>query len=376
MARVLVLSFSDHARDPRVDRQITALSRRHEVVSAGLGAGAAPVERFVDLRLRSSPAAERANQAAGLQRILSRRFEAAYWGNRLVRASAERVSNVRPDVVVAHDIHTLPLALRAAAGAPVLFDAHEYYPEHFVQVRWWRLVMAPYMTYLCRRYMPMAAAAITVSPGLAKLYLSRLGSEPEVIMNAPARSDLRPTAVDRPVRLLHHGSADPRRRPERMIEAVRLLDDRFVLDLMLIGTGRAVGRLHAAARGDSRIRFLEPVPMREIPRVTNSYDVGLFLLEPRTPNQLHVLPNKLFEFIQARLAVAIGPSPDMAAVVREWECGVVADDFTPAAFAAALASLDPEDIVRMKRRSHIAADELCAERSEQRLLGLIDGLLT
>jgi hypothetical protein len=161
-----------------------------------------------------------------------------------------------------------------------------------------------------------------------------------------------------------------------MIEAMRLLDDGFVLNLMLMGSDRAISRLKSAARGDSRIRFLPPVPMQDIPRVANAHDVGLFLLEPRTPNQRHVLPNKLFEFIQARLAIVIGPSPDMAAVVREWGCGAVTGDFTPAALAATLDSLDADDIARMKRRSHAAADELCAEKNEQRLLDLVGGLLS
>jgi glycosyltransferase involved in cell wall biosynthesis len=375
MARVLVISFSDHARDPRVDRQIIALSPHHELVTAGFGAGAADSERFIDLRVAWSTPAARANQAAGLQRIASRRFETAYWGNRLVRATLARLDHVRPDVVVANDIQTLPVALRVARGAPVLFDAHEYYPEHFAQVRWWTLLMAPYLTHLCRTYMPRAGATSTVSPGLAALYAERVGVDPTVILNAPPRADLEPSPTGRPVSLLHHGLADPRRRLEGMIEAVRLLDDRFVLNLMLMGSNRSIGRLQSAARGDSRVRFLPPVPMREIPRVANGHDIGLFLLEPQTPNQRHVLPNKLFEFIQARLGVAIGPSPDMAAVVREWDCGVVADDFTPAALAATLDSLDADDIARMKRRSHAAAEQLCSERTEQRLLDLVGGLL-
>jgi glycosyltransferase involved in cell wall biosynthesis len=375
MARVLVLSFSDHARDPRVNRQVAALSSRHEVVAAGLGAAPLRGVRFVDLRPPPSTRAARANQAAGLQRILSRRFETAYWGNRLVRTSLERLSGVQPDAVVANDIQTLPLGLRAAGRARVLFDAHEYYPEHFVQVGWWRLVMAPYLAYLCRRYMPLAATTTTVSPGLAKLYRDRLGVEPEVIVNAPPRADLAPSPVDRPIRLLHHGLADSRRRLDRTIEAVRQLDGRFVLDLILMGRGGELARLRAGAEGDPRIRFLEPVPLREIPRVANAYDVGVFMLEPRTPNQLHVLPNKLFEFIQARLAVAIGPSPDMAAVVNDWGCGVVAQEFSPGALAAALGSLDAESIARMKQRSHAAAEELCAERIQQRFMELVEGLL-
>jgi glycosyltransferase involved in cell wall biosynthesis len=376
MARILVISFSDHGRDPRVDRQIRALSPHHQLVTAGFGPGLVERECFVDLTMASSTPAARSNQTAGLQRIVSRRFEAAYWGNRLVRSSLSRLDEVRPDAVVANDIQTLPLALRVAHGAPVLFDAHEYYPDHFAQVRWWRLIMAPYLSYLCRTYMPLAGAATTVSPGLATLYADQVGVQPAVIINAPPRADLKPTPVGRPVRLLHHGLADRRRRLDRMIEAVRLLDDRFVLHLMLMGSEKEIGRLRAVAGADSRIRFLSPVPMPEIPRVANDHDVGVFLLEPRTPNQRHVLPNKLFEYIQARLGVAIGPSPDMAAVVRDWDCGVVADDFSPAALAASLGALDSGEIARLKRRSDAAADELCAERAERRLVDLVDGLLS
>jgi glycosyltransferase involved in cell wall biosynthesis len=375
MARVLVITFSDLDRDPRPNRQIDALAKHHEVTAAGFGPADVSAARFIELRPPHSPVRERSNQAAGLSRILSRRFERAYWGNRLVGSSLARIDRTRPDLIVANEIYTLPLALRIADGAPVLFDAHEYYPEYFVQLRWWRLVMAPYFTYLCRRYMPLASAATTVSPGIAALYGSAIGIEPEVITNAPPRSRLTPRPVGQPVRLLHHGSADPRRRLERMVEAVLMLEGRFVLDLILVGEEPALNRLRRAARGDPRIRFLPPVPMRDIARVANGYDVGVYLLEPRGPNQTHSLPNKLFEFVQARLAIAVGPSPDMAELVRSYGIGVVADDFTPAAFARALSCMNDGAITRMKGRSHAAADELCAERNAERLLTLVERLL-
>ena len=48
------------------------------------------------------------------------------------------------------------------------------------------------------------------------------------------------------------------------------------------------------------------------------------------------MPNKFFEYIQARIVPAIGPSPEMARIAREWDCGIVADDYTPEALAAAI----------------------------------------
>jgi hypothetical protein len=79
--------------------------------------------------------------------------------------------------------------------------------------------------------------------------------------------------------------------------------------------------------------------------------------------------------VQARLAVAIGPSPEMAALVREHGCGVVADDFSPAALAAALAALGPDDVARLKQRSHVAAQALCAERNREVMLELVERAL-
>lgn len=376
MARVLAVSFSDLRRDPRPSRQIEALAAEHEVVAAGFGDAPPGAASFVDLTPPSDPAAARANQAVGLGRIVTRRFEAAYRGNRLIGHARERLVGLDAELVISNDVHTLPLALDLAGSAPVLFDAHEYYPEHFVQVRWWRVVMAPYFAWLCREHMPRAAAVTTVSPGIARLYRETIGVDPEVITNAPPRVALEPSPVDSPIRLIHHGSADPRRRLETTIEAFRALDeDRFTLDLMLMGSAREVERLRDAARGDARIGFLDPVAMPAIPHAINAHDVGVFLLEPRTPNQRFVLPNKLFEFIQARLAVAIGPSPDMAEVVRSRGLGVVAQDFSAGAFTRALVGLDPGSIAAMKTASHASAAELNAEGNAERLRAIVGGLL-
>ena len=56
--------------------------------------------------------------------------------------------------------------------------------------------------------------------------------------------------------------------------------------------------------------------MHEIVDTIAEYDIGLFILSPINFNYYHALPNKLFEFIQARLAIAVSPSPEMARIVH------------------------------------------------------------
>jgi uncharacterized UPF0146 family protein len=88
------------------------------------------------------------------------------------------------------------------------------------------------------------------------------------------------------------------------------------------------------------------------------------------------LPNKFFEFIQARLAIAIGPSPEMAAIVKEHDLGVVADDFTPQALAAKLNALTVDDIMHYKHNANKAAAIYNAEESMKVLKTVVQRVLS
>jgi len=368
MTTVLVISFSDLASDPRVDRQIVALTTRHRVIAAGLAPSDRAGVEFVDI---GTPPLGLTDGGIGVARLLARRFETAYWRHPRYRTAYERLRGVAADVVVANDVAALPIAARL--GPPVVLDAHEYAPEQYTDQWWWRHLVAPYVRWQCRRYIPEVAAMTTVSQGIADAYEREFGVSATVVTNAPPFANLEPTPVGDPVRILHHGGAVRGRHLEQMLRVVELLDECFVLDLMLVeGTPGLRDELIRRAAGNPRVRFPPPVPMREVVSTTNGYDIGLYSLPPNTFNRRHALPNKLFEFIQGRLAVAIGPSPEMAAVVRRYECGVVADDFTPESLAETLNALDAEAIAELKRASHLAAPELCAERNAGLVLDAVD----
>jgi len=162
-----------------------------------------------------------------------------------------------------------------------------------------------------------------------------------------------------------------------MIEVMRRLDDRFTLDFFLTDNDPDyLNELRTFAARDSRIRFLPPVPMAQICRTLNNYDIGIFLLPPVNFNYANALPNKFFEFIQARLAVAVGPSPEMAKIVNAHGLGVIAESFEPAALASALNALCDADLVRYKLAADIAADSLSDEAGSQLFEQLVERLLS
>jgi glycosyltransferase involved in cell wall biosynthesis len=281
-------------------------------------------------------------------------------------------------LVIVNDIPALPLGLRIAGASPVILDAHEYSPAEFEDRLLWRLRYGRHYTHICRTALPRVAAMTTVCEGIADQYSRQFGVRPVVVENAPPLQTLAPQPVmpDR-VRMIHHGAAIRSRKLELMIDTLKLADRRFTLDFMLVGNDTSyIDELKRRAADDPRIRFVDPVAMPEICRATNGYDIGLFVLPPTNFNYRFALPNKLFEFIQARLAVVIGPSTEMARIVHRHGVGIVADSYDPAEVATRLNAMTIEDLVRYKAAADRAASVLCFEAVSTRLLEIIDGLLT
>lgn len=374
LPRILVFSPSNLATDPRVHRQLELLQGSCTLTAAGLvDPGLAGVE-FVPLTSRRKTWPRRF--LAG-SHLLARQFTKYYADLGFIRSARSTLSGREFDVIIANDAESWPLGLELRRRGRVLFDAHEYAPREFEHAWWWRVLYQPYKTDLCHRFLGHADGMLTVCPGIADEYARVFGVRPVVVMNVPMAARLSPApATAGRVRMIHHGGAIPARKIENMIRMLDYLDERFTLDLMLVPSDpRYVDQLRRLASNRRRVRFINPVPMPQIAATINRYDLGVYLLEPNSFNNLHALPNKFFEFIQARLGVAIGPSPEMARIVRAHACGVVAESFRPEALAAMLRAITPGQIASWKEHAHRAADRLCWEEESHVLRREIDRLL-
>jgi hypothetical protein len=372
---LLIIAFSNLATDPRVNRQIRFLRDTYRVIAVGLAHPEVEGVEFIPVTKmkKSSP-----DPLAFLQ-ILFHRYDHWYWQQKHVIDAFNKLSNVQADLILANDLQTLPLALKVAKGAKVILDAHEYAPREYEDVLSWRLLFQNYATHLCRKYIPQVHGMTTVCQGIAEAYQRDTGIKPLVITSAPDYEEIQPQLRSKDqtrIHLIHHGVASPPRKMENIIRMMDDLDDRFELNFMLTGSdSRYLNYLKGLARRRANIHFLPPVPMRILPRVLNSFDVGVHLLEPLNFNSLHSLPNKFFEFIQARLALAIGPSPEMARIVKEHDLGLISPDFTPVALAHCLLALDREKVNYHKLQSHKIARTLSSEQNKKILTDLVRQVL-
>lgn len=354
--RVLVLSLSDLARDARVSRQVAELARHAEVTVAALAPGAPGVE-FIAWPGRDLAAPLR--WLRGSAKLLGL-HALAYWVSPAHHALLRTLRGRHFDIIVANDPETLPVAL-AVPAARRLFDAHEFSPRQHEESLAWRLVSGRHADWLLRRHARHADAMLTVSHGLARAYAGEYGLRAVVMPNAASYVALAPSPVQPGlVRLVHHGTAVRARHLETMLDAMRLLDDRFRLELVLVPAEADYFReLQARAAGDERIRVRGPVSMAELPAMLNAHDVGLLLYPPVNFNVANCLPNKVFDFLQGRIPIATGPTPEVVDLVRRTGAGVVAVDFTAAALADALRPLDDTAIAALKQ----AADRAAAQES-------------
>lgn len=379
---VVVVSLSPVARDCRVLRQIHFLSERFgRVVVIGLGnrpdfSDSKPNILWISLGENACCHWGKSRLGGGFfSRCLNlgrKALLAHYYSDRRCLQASLIVRQFRMRLLICNDTDTLPLGMLAAAKSrrftKVVFDLHEWPTEQYMgedgdpeRVRFIRRIFR-----YCAR---VPGFTTTVADSFLDIFPKEYGLKKIcLVRNAPGKINLpQQCAPNGKIRMIHHGGCSAGREPERMIEAMTYLEDRFVLHLMLIPGQdteyyKSLKKL-AAEKAPGKVVFEEPVPANMIiETLAGNYDLGLYLLPPDTPNHLHALPNKFFDFIVAGLAVAVGPSLNMAKYAREHGIGWVADDFEPATMARMLNSLTIEDIEQARLCSMQLREQINAEK--------------
>lgn len=369
--RILSISFSGIRSDARVLRQLDVLSEFGHLTSVGFDEKPDQVDEHLQV---PSGLASLPQTVSGVALLGLHRFRAAQLAAPALSTALRLVSDRRFDLVVANDARALPLAHAVAHGAPVWADLHEWAPEERSHVLSWRLLVAPLMTWICREYLPRCAAITTVNESITELYRAEFGVQASVVRNARAQCALTPSPVaPNIIRLVHSGAAVPDRGIETLIEATIALGERFSLDLYLLESPATAGYMRSLRHraGDSpRIRFNEAVPPDSLPEVLNQFDLGVFSLSPATENHRLMLPNKFFDFVQARLGVVFSHAPETDRLITEFAIGTIVDGFSAADMVAALQRLSADDVVQFKAHADAAAGPLSSEtdRATQRAI--------
>ncbi len=360
--------MSPIARDPRVLRQIVALQSIAELSVVGLSPLPEKVHGISLVTGGSLPFVVRIFRKGliGMLLLLQgyKMAQSIYYS----ALDTDELWNhtIDPDVMVVNDINAMPIAERYlkeidCPETPIYLDLHEYGPGEGGRLID-RLFMNPFKRFLCERYLGRAQVVSTVSQGLVRAYNKLIGREVYLVPNVPPYEELPPQPLGTgKIRLVHHGGFGPGRDLHGLIDAVGILGERYELHFYLVGKSSLISGLKRKAR-KAPVFFHEPVPTEDITREISKYDIGVFLLRDETINNKYAMPNKLFEFVQARLAIVTSPNPEMKQFIVEQQVGRVAENCSGSALAEVILGMDADTITKFKKNSDRAAREHCSEK--------------
>ena len=353
---LLIISHSDIAKDARLRKQISLLTKHYHVTVCGYGE---PFDTDAELLLRRPADTKRTDQVRALLLHtnlfrLAQHFEAD-------NVAARRLLRGRSfDAAIANDIEPVGLCMDLLGADRVHADLHEYYPGLQDQDPAWVRLRQPYYRWMLTHQVPRVASVTTVSQRIADRYEEEFGFAAGVVENARPWMMMEATSVGETIRLVHAGTSLPNRNIENMMRATAAATNNVTLDLYLTGTGTPYYESLCKLADDlgERITIHDPVDQEQLISTLNRFDAGLHVLPPTVTNNALALPNKFFDFVQACLAVVIGPTEEMARRVDAFDIGAVSDSFELESLTETLNSLTRAQVEAWKQNSQKAAEVL------------------
>lgn len=292
---------------------------------------------------------------------------------------AEQLQHVTPNVVMAIDLPTLPVAAKHArrCRAKLVYDSHELYSEQEFSTREKRLWKA-----IEEKFIHQCDAVITVNQSIASELQSRYGvNSVHVIYNAinstarVQKNKLFHQAFELPLErkiLLFQGGLSKGRHLETLVHAMKYINNQCI-DLVILGDGqvrKALDRLALSLGIKHRVYFHPAVPQHQLLEYTQSADAGIIPYQATCLNNLYCTPNKLFEFIAAGIPILGSDLPEINHIVLKHQLGLTGKMGGPNEFAYLIDEVfrNEEQLEEWRKNSLIAQQEFSWRNEEQKLL--------
>jgi glycosyltransferase involved in cell wall biosynthesis len=248
------------------------------------------------------------------------------------------LDKLEADVLHAHDVHllaTMARSKRRRAGAgqrtTLIYDAHEFIPGLFHTDPAYVDALAS----MEAEFIPDCDSVVTVSPRIATelQHLHQLDAPATLVTNAPVvdfqsvQPDIRTLiGLDENATLVvYSGGVNPGRGLEVVIDALARLRHDHHLAIVTNRPGSKYTnslRLRANHLGvGTRFHVVDFVPPERVVTFLAGADIGVHPMRPGWRNHDWALPNKVFEYAAAGLALVVSDLEEMARFVTDDDLG-------------------------------------------------------
>ncbi len=331
-------------------------------------------------------------QVVGLPRYKRRFYRPLNWWRILWTALRQKA-----DIYHFHDPELLLIGLwlQRWTGRPVVYDAHEHYPDAIL-IREWipmpvRKSISKLFDFIELRFGALFSTILVaddevearfkkISPRVVKLYNFPL------LTTFQARQGEKAESAERPNSVIHLGLLTKERGIWIMLDAISALIKTYNMGVTLTLIGRPSSLTLEKQVKDcirerniaNNIELVGQVPYIEVPKYTRSARVGWVPLQPIEKHRKNV-PTKMFEYMACGLPIVASDLPPIRQFMSDLNCGLLVDPTDPQAHAEAILYLlgHPDEAQRMGENGRKAVEEKYNWESEGRkLLALYEELLS
>lgn len=261
-----------------------------------------------------------------------------------------------PALVHIHDPELIPTGfLFKLTGKRVIYDAHEDLPAQVLQKEWLPRGLRVLIALLARLMLGGVSlvydGVVAATPLIQKTFPPR---KTVTARNYPPLRELLSLPANgqskRMPHIIYIGGLSRIRGISEVVDAFAKLDDIQSAKLILVGAfdDKEFEDQVRRKADPSRVEIRGWVERDEALRELATAAIGVCTLYP-TPNHLHSLPVKLFEYMGAGLAVVVSRLTEVDRIVRGSKCGLLVNCYDANAIAAAFRKLllDPSLVQSM-----------------------------
>ncbi|WP_419869302.1 glycosyltransferase [Chryseobacterium sp. CT-SW4] len=249
---------------------------------------------------------------------------------------------------------------------PLIFDSHEIFSEMpdiqgKMSQKIWR--------YLEKKLVPQLPLMITASNSYARWFHEKYNANPVVVQNAPRKAAYFPQdSHNNPKVILYQGYINRSRGIDKAILAMHHMED-VVLKIAGDGTERKeYEELMIKENLQNKVHFLGKLHPEDLKKITVTADAGISIEENGGASYLYSLPNKVLDYIQARVPVVMANLPEMQNIAQRFHVGEIIEDHHPERIAKTFTRILQNGKEYYSKGLEEAAEVLCWENEEKKLL--------
>ena len=264
----------------------------------------------------------------------------------------------------------------------LVYDSHEYFTEvpelnnRFAKKAW---------LLLEKMILPQIKHSYTVCKSIADEYNSLYNINMQVVRNIPLCNNHKQKSIETNPFLdkfndekiiLYQGALNIGRGIEFVIKAMKHINNAI---FVIIGDGDIYNELKQIVidnKVDEKVFFTGKLPFNNLSKYTKNADLGIVLQEDISLSYKYVLPNRLFDYINAELPVIASDLPEIRKIISEYKTGILISDMNPEILAKEINDLlsNQKKYQEIKTNLKIIKNTFCWEKEETLLIKMFSEL--